>query len=284
MDSLVSGTLYLVATPIGNLEDMTPRAIRVLGEVAFIAAEDTRHAQRLMSAFTIGTKLISYHDHNEEQQTAYIIKQLISGSDVALVSDAGVPLISDPGYVLVHQCHLKNIRVVTIPGPCALISALSCSGLATDEFHFYGFLPSKTAARAAQLKRALAASSTGIFYESPKRILHSLHAIQTLDPERNLALAKELTKLYETVIMGTAEHLLSFLTADPAHQKGEFVLLVAGVDKRETRSISPAAEQLLSLLARELPLRKASSIVAEHYQLKVNELYQWGLEYLVKPN
>lgn len=284
MDSLVSGTLYLVATPIGNLEDMTPRAIRILSEVSFIAAEDTRHAKRLMSAFSIGTKLISYHDHNEEQQTAHIINQLISGSDVALVSDAGVPLISDPGYVVVHQCHLKNIPVVTIPGPCALISALSCSGLPTDEFHFYGFLPSKSSARVAQLTTALAASGTGIFYESPKRIMHTLHAIQTLAADRNVTLAKELTKRYETVIMGTAEQLLAYLTADPAHQKGEFVLLVAGVNKHQTRTISPEAEQLLSRLADELPLRKASSIVAEHYQLKVNELYQWGVEHIVKPN
>jgi 16S rRNA (cytidine1402-2'-O)-methyltransferase len=273
-----SGTLYIVATPIGNLEDITHRAVRILAEVDLIAAEDTRHSQKLLQHYAITTRLVSLHDHNENQRAKQLIDKLQLGESIALISDAGTPLISDPGYGLVSQCREAQLNVVPLPGPCAAITALCAAGLATDRFKFEGFLPVKAVARQQAVQRLLTETSTSVFYESPRRIADTVKLVITeLGEQRQMVLAKELTKTFETFYSGTALACLDWLEADANHQRGEFVLMIAG-EKPDQSDISAEALGLLKLLVNELPLKKAAAITAEQYGLKKNQLYQLGLD------
>lgn len=272
-----AATLYIVPTPIGNLQDITQRAIEVLGMVNWIAAEDTRHSQKLLQHFSIQAKTLSLHDHNEEKRTQMLCNKLLEGESVALISDAGTPLISDPGFVLVRACREKGINVVALPGPCAAITALSASGLATDRFIFEGFLPAKTQARMNVLETLLDRTCTSVFYEAPRRILDTIRDVKAvLGDSRHLVLAKELTKTFETYISDTPDGVMAWLEADPVHQKGEFVLMIAGAERKDD-ALPAEAMALLKSLKQELPLKKAAAIVADHYQLKKNALYQAGL-------
>lgn len=273
-----TGTLYIVATPIGNLADISHRGVQILQQVAVIAAEDTRHSKTLLDHYNISARLLSLHEHNESQRAQQLMGKLSEGLDIALISDAGTPLISDPGYQLVNLCRRNNIDVVPIPGACALVTALSASGLPTDHFTFFGFLPVKEMARREQLATLKSASGTAVFYEAPRRILNSvLMLIEELGERRQVALAKELTKTFETFRTGTAVEIAQWLQEDPVHQKGEFVLMVApGEDDGD--KMPAEAINLLTALMRELPLKKAAAITSAHYKLKKNALYQLGLQ------
>ena len=273
-----SGTLFIVATPIGNLEDITLRAVRILAEVDLIAAEDTRHSQRLLQHYDISTRLTSLHDHNESQRAVQLIEKLQLGENIALISDAGTPLISDPGYGLVSQCREAGMNVVPLPGPCAAITALCAAGLATDRFKFEGFLPVKAVAKQQALQRLLTETSTSVFYESPRRVADTVKQIVTeLGENRQMVVAKELTKTFETFYSGSAQDCLIWLEADANHQRGEFVLMIAG-EKQDQTEVSADALNLLKLLVKELPLKKAAAVTAEQYGLKKNQLYQLGIE------
>lgn len=275
-------TLYIVPTPIGNLEDITFRAIAVLSSVDIIAAEDTRHSQKLLQHYSIQTRLISLHDHNESQRTKQIIEHLNSGKSIALISDAGTPLISDPGYTLVNECRKASLKVVALPGACAAITALSAAGLATDRFRFEGFLPVKMVAKQQALEKLLRDTCTCIFYESPRRISSTVASVvDVLGKDRKVVVAKEITKTFETYFSGTAEETLVWLNADSNHQRGEFVLLISGYEEI-VEELPQEAISLLQLLMQEMPLKKAAAITAKHYDLKKNALYQLGLSFNVK--
>ncbi|MDN4502045.1 16S rRNA (cytidine(1402)-2'-O)-methyltransferase [Alteromonadaceae bacterium BrNp21-10] len=273
-----AGSLYIVATPIGNLADITHRAITILNEVDLIAAEDTRHSQRLLQHYQIDTRLISLHDHNESQRAVQLVSKIQQGQNIALISDAGTPLISDPGYGLVNQCRQAGVNVLPIPGACAAITALCAAGLATDRFRFEGFLPVKEVACKNTLQQLLGETATAIFYESPRRILTTIERVaEVLGEERKLVMAKELTKTFETFKSGSAAEIKQWLIEDPVHQKGEFVLMIGGCEK--VSDIPQEATDLLKLLMVDLPLKKAAAIVANHYDLKKNDLYKLGLEW-----
>ncbi|GGA96503.1 16S rRNA (cytidine(1402)-2'-O)-methyltransferase [Agarivorans gilvus] len=273
-----TGSLYIVATPIGNLADITLRALEVLKSVDLIAAEDTRNTGRLLSHYEIGTRCVAVHDHNEQQKIAWLEQQLLDGKNIALVSDAGTPLINDPGYHLVSAFRAKGYSVVPIPGACAAITALSVAGLATDRFLYEGFLPAKTKARQERLNELRQEPRTVVFYESPHRILDSLVDIVTcLGAERELVLARELTKTFETIQSLPAQQLLDWVKADPNQQKGEMVLMVAGYQKAQ-QQLPVEALDTLKLLQVELPLKKAAALTAKIYGLKKNALYDYGLK------
>lgn len=282
MSSLISikpSTLYIVATPIGNLGDITLRAIETLKNVDLIAAEDTRHSGLLLQHFAIEGRLYPLHDHNEQQKTEALIEKLKSGLSIALISDAGTPLINDPGYHLVKACYQNQITVVPVPGACAAITALSVSGLPTDRFCYEGFLPAKSKARIDLLTQLKQEPRTVVFYESTHRILDSLQdMLDVYGPEKIVVLAKELTKSWETIIHSPLKDLIEWLKADDNRKKGEFVLIVEGYDKVNKQEIDPDAIKLLNRLQQEIPLKKAAGIVAEIYGLKKNQLYQLGLE------
>lgn len=272
-------TLYIVPTPIGNLEDITFRAIAVLSSVDIIAAEDTRHSQKLLQHYSIQTRLISLHDHNEGKRTKQIIEHLQSGKSIALISDAGTPLISDPGYTLVNECRKASLNVVALPGACAAITALSAAGLATDRFRFEGFLPVKMMAKQQALQKLLRDTCTCIFYESPRRISTTVSSVvEVLGKDRKVVVAKEITKTFETYFSGTAEQALEWLNADSNHQRGEFVLLISGYEE-VIEELPQEAISLLQILMQEMPLKKAAAITAKHYELKKNALYQLGLSF-----
>ena len=272
-------TLYIVATPIGNLEDITLRAINTLKQVDLIAAEDTRHSGLLLQHLAIKAKLFALHDHNEQEKSQLLIEKLKSGLSIALISDAGTPLINDPGYHLVKACRENNINVVPIPGACAAIAALSASGLPSDKFSYEGFLPAKTKARQDYLTTLLDEPRTMIFYESTHRLLDTLHDMQTIwGSDKQIVLAKELTKTWETIVNFSILVLINWLQEDSNRQKGEFVLIVEGNNKTAD-AIDPKAINTLKLLLKELPLKKAAAITAEIYGLKKNQLYQLGLTF-----
>ncbi|WP_392560072.1 16S rRNA (cytidine(1402)-2'-O)-methyltransferase [Orbus mooreae] len=272
-------TLYIVATPIGNLGDITLRAIDILKHVDLVAAEDTRHSGILLQHLAIQAKLYPLHDHNEQQKAAQLVEKLQSGLSIALISDAGTPLINDPGYHLVKCCHENNIRVVPVPGACAAIAALCASGLPTDRFCYEGFLPAKSKARIEYLNSLLEEPRTLVFYESTHRIMDSLQDIeQVFGQEKLLVLAKELTKSWETIIRCPVHQLITWLNEDENRQKGEFVLILEGYKKDLAQELDPDAIKLLKRLQQELPLKKAAAIVADMYGLKKNQLYQLGLD------
>ncbi|WP_241787285.1 16S rRNA (cytidine(1402)-2'-O)-methyltransferase [Stutzerimonas stutzeri] len=274
------GTLYVVATPIGNLEDVSARALRVLAEVALIAAEDTRHSARLLQHFGITTPLAACHEHNERDEGGRFIKRLLAGDDVALISDAGTPLISDPGYHLVRQARSAGIRVVPLPGACALIAALSAAGLPSDRFIFEGFLPAKQAARRARLELLREEPRTVIFYEAPHRILESLEDLEAVfGPERPAVLARELTKTFETLQGLPLGELRSWVAADSNQQRGECVLVVGGWQAPQgDDAIDQNARRVLRLLLAEMPVKRAAAVAAEITGIRKNLLYQLALE------
>lgn len=275
----IPGTLFIVPTPIGNLEDITHRAISVLNQVNVIAAEDTRHSQKLLQHYSISTRLISLHDHNETQRAKQIIEKLELGESVALISDAGTPLISDPGYSLVNQCRQAGLEVVPLPGACAAITALSAAGLPTDRFIFEGFLPVKQQAKQQALEKLTRETATCVFYESPRRIEDTVQAtVNVLGEERSVVLAKELSKAFETFFSGTAAQALAWLQEDDNHRRGEFVYLVGGY-AGSGDSVPDEAISLLKLLMVDMPLKKAAAVTAKHYDLKKNALYQLGLSF-----
>lgn len=279
-DPTHAGVLYVVATPIGNLDDISARALRVLREVKLIAAEDTRHSQRLLQHFGIETPLAPCHEHNEREQGGRFITRLLDGDDVALISDAGTPLISDPGFHLVRQARAAGIRVVPVPGPSALIAALSAAGLPSDRFIFEGFLPAKAAARHARLEALREEPRTLIFYEAPHRLLESLEAMKDVfGAERPVVLARELTKTFETLKDLPLGELCAWVAADANQQRGECVLLVGGWQAPEGEEMVTAeALRILDLLLGELPLKRAAALAAEITGVRKNLLYQVALE------
>lgn len=276
---MLEPALYVVATPIGNLQDMTPRAVEVLQHVELIAAEDTRHSARLLAHFGINTRLISVHEHNERQRIETIVHQLQSGASVALISDAGTPLISDPGYVVVRELKAQGFKVVPVPGCVAFVTALSAAGLPTDRFIFEGFLPHKSAARKQVLKPLVDETRTLVFYESPHRILASLQDMQSVfGGEREVAIARELTKTYETIHTDTLDGLIAWMEADANQQKGEFVVIVHGLSEVAKPELDAKALQVLDVLLAELPASQAASIAAKITGLKKKVLYQAALD------
>ncbi len=280
----LTGILYIVATPIGNLQDITQRALETFAQVDLIAAEDTRHSGLLLSHYGIKKPFFALHDHNEQEKSHILVEKLKQGSNIALISDAGTPLISDPGFHLVRQCREAGIRVVPLPGACAAITALCASGIASDRFCFEGFLPAKSKARKDKLENIAEEDRTLIFYESTHRILDTLEDMQSvLGEERYIVLAREMTKTWETITGNTIKNLREWLLEDPNRTKGEMVLIVEGKPKSDNNDeISPQAVKALELIAEELPLKKAAAIVAELYGYKKNALYQFGLAHLEK--
>lgn len=274
------GSLYVVATPIGNLDDISARALTILRSVALIAAEDTRHSARLMQHFGIGTPLVACHEHNERDQGGRFLARLLAGDDVALISDAGTPLISDPGYHLVRQARAAGIAVVPVPGACALIAALSAAGLPSDRFIFEGFLPAKAAGRRARLEQVKEEPRTLIFYEAPHRILECLQDMQSVFGDERLALlARELTKTFETLKGMPLAELAAWVAADSNQQRGECVVLVAGWQAPEgDEAVSAEAMRVLNLLLAEMPLKRAAALAAEITGVRKNLLYQVALE------
>ena len=280
----LTGILYIVATPIGNLQDITQRALDTFAQVDLIAAEDTRHSGLLLSHYGIKKPFFALHDHNEQEKAHILVEKLKQGSHIALISDAGTPLISDPGFHLVRQCREAGIRVVPLPGACAAITALCASGIASDRFCFEGFLPAKSKARKDKLENIAEEDRTLIFYESTHRILDTLEDMQSvLGEERYIVLAREITKTWEMITGNTIKNLREWLLEDPNRTKGEMVLIVEGKPKSDNNDeISPQAVKALELIAEELPLKKAAAIVAELYGYKKNALYQFGLAHLEK--
>ena len=273
-----ASTLYIVATPIGNLSDISQRAIDTLQEVDVIAAEDTRHSGTLLQHFAISTPMISLHEHNEQQRSEVLLARLQQGESIALISDAGTPLISDPGYRLVSLVREHDIRVVPIPGSCALISALSASGLASDHFSFEGFLPAKQGTRQQILDALANESRTLIFYESPRRLQASLTDMVTIfGDDRPACLARELTKLHETITTKPLAELLAWVNEDSNQQRGECVVLVEGI-KEQKSSSEIEINHMLTILLKELPVKKAATITASLLDVSKNTAYDMALK------
>jgi len=265
------GHLYVVATPIGNLGDLSPRGLKVLDGVDLIAAEDTRVTGALLAHFGVRKKMLSLHEHNEGEATAEVLGQLRKDRSVALVSDAGTPLVSDPGFGLVREARAFGFAVVAVPGPSAAIAALSVSGLPTDSFLFAGFLPVKEEARRHRLNELAAETRTVILYESTHRIAETLHALADVLGERRVCVARELTKLFEESHTAAARELPAWLRADPNRQRGEFVLVLDGADA--AASAPREAERILRVLLKELGASKAAKLAAELTGLPRKELY-----------
>lgn len=270
-----TGQLYVVATPIGNLADLSFRAQTVLAGVQLILAEDTRHSTRLLNHYGINTPLLSLHEHNEQERLPEVLDRLVRGEALALISDAGTPLISDPGYRLVSAAHERGITVTAVPGPSALVAALSIAGQPTDRFVFEGYLPSKRGARHRRLELLAGETRTLVFYESPHRLADMLADMAvSFGGGRPATLLKELTKQYEQAIRGTLAEIRDWLAADPKRGQGEFVLVVAG-NPAPVREADP--RPLLRSLRRHLSLKKAVAVAAEVSGQPRNELYDLAL-------
>lgn len=275
--SVVPGTLYLVATPIGNLADITQRATEVLAQVDIIAAEDTRHSQRLLSYLGIRSKLLAYHEHNEDRMTPKLLDELESGKSIALISDAGTPLISDPGYRLVTQGHDREVSIVPVPGVCAAIAALSAAGLATDSFTFEGFPPAKQGARLHFLEPLAQQPRTMIFYISCHRIVETLKDMcEVFGNKRRATFARELTKTFETIKRAALSDLVEWVEADDNQRKGEIVLVVEG--KAEEATDGSQIDHYLSVLLAELPVKQAVKLTVKLTGEHKNDIYKRALE------
>ena len=270
-----AGTLYIVATPIGNREDISFRALSTLQSVDIILAEDTRHSMQLLTALGVKKPLVSLHAHNESNKSEQIIAKLLQGQSCALISDAGTPLINDPGYPLVCLARSKRIAVVPIPGACALITALSAAGVPSDTFTFCGFLPAKQTARRQKLNSLLSSTHTLVFYESTHRIVESIDDIAHVFGETcQLVMAKELTKTFERFVAGNCTEVKDWLLADNHHIKGEFVLIIPPrIIAKETL----AHEHILTVLLTELPLKQAVKIACQLTDANKNDLYKIAL-------
>ncbi len=273
----MSGELFIVATPIGNLQDITLRALEILKQVDLIAAEDTRHSKKLLSHYSIDTPLTSFHDHSGALKADHLVAKLNEGASLALISDAGTPLISDPGYELVAKARAIGIKVMPVPGACAAIAALSASGLPSDRFFFEGFLPAKERARAARLEELSHYLHTLVFYESPKRLLATLRAMQQVfGAEHEVVLARELTKTFETIHSASLANMTDWVAADAMQQKGEFVLLLAPVAKQPEQLLEEGI-RVYQLLQAELSTKQAVKLAAAISGCSKNQLYQWTL-------
>lgn len=278
MSTQKPGILYIVGTPIGNLGDITLRALDTLREVDLIAAEDTRHSGKLLQHFQIKKPLFALHDYNENEKSQQLIHKLLQGQNIALIADAGTPLISDPGYKLVYEVRNAHLQVVPIPGACAAITALCASGLPTDKFVFAGFLPAKTIARKKHLQELEAETRTLIFYESPHRLMDTCaDMLQVFGATRQAVLAKELTKTFETIYNGTLAEIIDWLETDVARQKGEFVILIHGTKKTPTE-LDKDSIKILNILCDELPVKQAAALAAKITGISKNTLYKTALE------
>jgi len=272
------GTLFVVATPIGHLGDISARAIEVLKQVDRIAAEDTRHSGRLMQHFAISTPMLALHEHNERNVAPALVEQLQAGQSIALISDAGTPLISDPGFNLVRLARQSGVRVVPIPGPSALVCALSAAGLATDRFVFEGFLPAKSVARRARLEQLVREPRTLVFYESSHRIVGCLGDMaEVFGDSRRAVLARELTKQFETIHQDELGTLQRWVKADSNQQKGEIVVLVEGWSQPDNDTLNAEAERVLQILMDELPVKTAAKLASRLTGLNKRELYERGV-------
>jgi 16S rRNA (cytidine1402-2'-O)-methyltransferase len=274
----MTGVLYIVATPIGNLDDISLRAIATLKAVELIAAEDTRHSKRLLHHLGIETRMISCHQHNEVARTEEILEKLVAGNDIALISDAGTPLISDPGYRLVSAVQQAGIRVSPIPGANSAIAALSGAGLPTDNFHFCGFLSSRTRQRGAQLEALLDLHGTLVLFESSHRIESLLQQLAQVFPRKLCVVAKELTKLHEQFLRGNATQLLARLRDDPALTRGEFVVLIDNSAEPADKFLNTGDVEMLKILLDEVSVKIAVKIAARLTGKKKNEIYQQALQ------
>jgi len=274
----VIGKLFVVATPIGNLSDISQRALDVLRQVDLIAAEDTRHSARLLEAYSITTRLLAYHDHNEDHQSVVVVNKLLAGQDIALISDAGTPLINDPGYRLLAAVHDAGIQVVPVPGANAAIALLSVSGLAVNSFTFEGFPPVKGQQRRDYYAKWSKSANAHVFYESSHRIVDSLNdALAVLGGERMVTMGRELTKTFETIKRCTLAELCEFVQADPNQQKGEFVIVVS----RSEVDLSGEEVEVREMLEKLLPIlsvKQASRVAASLTGQKKNKIYQMALE------
>jgi len=268
----VSGTLYVVATPIGNLEDITARAVRVLGEVDLIACEDTRQTRKLLDYYGISTRLVSYHEHNEQSRSEDLLREILAGKNIALVSDAGTPLIADPGYRLVERALERGVAVSPIPGPAALLAALSASGLPTDSFLFQGFLPPKKGQRRKLLEELKPLQTTLVFYEAPHRILDTLDDIAEILGARPIVVARELTKIHEEFLRGTAQEARDALAGRPS-VKGEITLMIGKSGEREIDD-TPIEVAVEKLVQSGVSRMEAYKTVARQRGLSKREVYK----------
>ncbi len=277
--------LYVVATPIGNLSDITLRALEILGAADTIAAEDTRNTRHLLQHHGIGdTRLLALHQHNERGAAEKVIALLLQGQNVALVTDAGTPAVSDPGAVLVETVREAGFRVIPIPGASAAVTALSASGLSSPHFLFYGFLPNKSAARRSVLQTLIEHRYTLVFYEAPHRILECTEDLQAVfGAEREIVFAREITKLFESIHRCKLGAALEWLNSDPNNQRGEFVLMVSGAPER-AEGMDAETERTLALLLEELPLKQAVQLAVKITGNNKNELYQRALVLKEEPN
>jgi 16S rRNA (cytidine1402-2'-O)-methyltransferase len=274
-----SAVLYVVATPIGNLEDITARALSVLSAVDFVAAEDTRHSKRLLAHFGIATQLLSHHEFSSDAEVQKLLGLLAEGKSLALISDAGTPLISDPGYRLVAAARDEGVEVIPVPGVSALTAALSVAGIPSDSFRFEGFLPAKSAQRIKRLESLVSETPTLIFYESPHRIASCLTDLAKIVPSvqnRKLFVGRELTKKFETHFWGSPEQSLVWLESDENNQRGEFVLVLEGAreeQQNEQEQKLAKAQEIARLLAAELSMKRAVALAAEIGGVRKNALY-----------
>lgn len=279
----MSATLFIIATPIGNLNDISPRAISTLNEVDIILVENILHSKNLLNNFNISTKVEAFNEHNEDKKIASIIKKLESNQSIALISDAGTPLISDPGYKLVSMAKNKNIKVSPIPGACALIAALCASGIASNNFTFYGFLPKKTSLKIKALTDIVHKDNTSIYYESPKRILSTIEdMLNIFGKDRIVCLAREISKTFETIITANLGDLITHLKEDTLQQKGEFVIIVAANNDVDNKFDKSNLENILSILLKELNASKAAKIAAKI--TKVEKKYCYEMAMRIKEN
>jgi len=274
----MTGVLYIVATPIGNLDDISLRAIDILKQVDVIAAEDTRHSIRLLNHLGIRNKLMSLHEHNERDRIDGIIEDLKLGNNIALISDAGTPLISDPGYPLVKAVQDAGLRVSPIPGASSIIAALSAAGMPTDPFTFYGFLSQKNSERLTKLSALKQQNGTLVFLESTHRIERMLEQLSELFGDNRIVVAKELTKSFERFLSGTPAEILLVMQQEPALKKGEFVVLIDNPVTMSEKNLSDEDIEILTLLLKELPLKKAVQLSARISGKKKNDIYQQALE------
>lgn len=272
-----AGSLFIVATPIGNLADITYRAVQTLKDVDLVAAEDTRHSRKLLAHYQISTPLVSYHEHNARQKVEPLLEKLRSGLDMALISDAGTPGIADPGYRLVQACHAAGVRVIAIPGPSALVAALSVAGVPTDCFAFEGFLPAKSKARRELLQKLCAETRTLVFYEAPHRLTVALEdLLAEFGPERSLVVARELTKLHEEIFRGTVAEALQHFAGEKV--RGELVLVVPPGETTHRVSMTVALQKMLA--ESDLPRREIVKMIAKEYGVSGSDVYRESLKYM----
>lgn len=281
MNKSIVGVLYIVASPIGNLQDITYRAVNILRDSDLILVEDTRRSRILCRTYDINTRFKVLNEHNEQQQVDIVLSLLAQGQNISLLSDAGTPLISDPGYRLVAAAQKQGVKIVPIPGSCAAIAALSVSGLATDKFIFEGFLPTKSAARKLILSEFHNETRTVIFYEAPHRILATLNdMLSCFGPSRIAVLARELTKVYESIYLGSIENLISWIENNKEQQKGEMVLLISGKKPEEISEISQQEAKILQTLLEEFPLKQAVHLTSKLTGARKNMIYKYAISFL----